>query len=258
MNKKIYFAADFHLGIKTVDQSVLEREKTVCAWLDMAAKDADEIFLLGDLFDFWFEYKRAIPRGHSRFLGKLAEIADSGIPIHIFTGNHDLWMFGYFQEEMGIPVYHSPIIREWNGKKFMLGHGDGLGPGDYGYKRLKKLFTNPLAQWLFAGLHPNLGIKLANYWSAKSRKKSVREEFLGSEKEWLIQYSEEQLKLNEDIDYFIFGHRHLPIVHRLSNKKSTYINVGDWLNHFTYAVFDGEKAKLEPFKKNTGVIIESE
>lgn len=249
MDKKIYFAADFHLGLGAAGMTAMEREKLICSWLDTIRLDAQEIYLLGDLFDFWFEYKRVVPKGHTRFLGKLADMVDSGIPVQVFTGNHDLWMFGYFQEELGIPVHHKPVIREWNGKKFMLGHGDGLGPGDYGYKKLKKVFTNRAAQWLFARIHPNMGIYLANYWSSQSRKVSMREDFLGPEKEWLIQYCEQQLKAHPDTDYFIFGHRHLPIYHPLSNQKSVYINVGDWLNHFTYAVFDGEETRVLEYRQ---------
>lgn len=248
MKGKIYFAADFHLGLDTKKHTHAEREKLICSWLTTVSKDAAEIYLLGDLFDFWFEYKRVIPKGHTRFLGKLAEIVDSGIPITVFTGNHDLWMFGYFEEELGIPVYSYPVIRQWNNKKFMMGHGDGLGPGDRGYKKLKKVFAHPVPQWLFACLHPNFGIALANYWSAKSRKSSTREAFLGDEKEWLIQYCEEILSDDPAIDYFIFGHRHLPISHLLSNRKSYYFNTGDWINHFSYIEFDGGRVELKYFE----------
>jgi UDP-2,3-diacylglucosamine hydrolase len=249
MKGKIYFASDFHLGLDTERFSSRERERMVCNWLDKVAVDASEIFLVGDLFDFWFEYRTVIPMGHTRFLGKLAEIADSGVRVSVFSGNHDMWMFGYFQEEMGISVYHKPITREWNGRQFFIGHGDGLGPGDKGYKRLKKVFRNPLCQWLFAALHPNLGIPLANYWSGKSRKTSKREEFLGPENEWLIQYCESKLEHYPEINYFIFGHRHLPIRHQLSKQESVYINLGDWLNHFTYAVFDGEETALLNYRE---------
>jgi UDP-2,3-diacylglucosamine hydrolase len=160
MNKKIYFAADFHLGINSSNHTAAEREKIICSWLDHIQKDAKEIYLLGDLFDFWFEYKKVVPKGHTRFFGKLVSIADSGIPIHVFTGNHDLWMFGYFEKELGIPVYHSPIQKEWNGIKFMLGHGDGLGPGDYGYKKAEKGIYQPLSNLAFCPYSPKHWYKI--------------------------------------------------------------------------------------------------
>ncbi len=248
MDGKIYFAADFHLGLDGPDFTSRQREIIICNWLSEISKDAREIFLLGDLFDFWFEYNKVVPKGHTRFLGKLAELSDAGIPITIFTGNHDLWMFGYFEEELGIPVKKKPIFRSWNNKKFLLGHGDGLGPGDYSYKRLKKIFTNPLCQWMFARIHPNFGIRMANFWSAQSRKKSERPEFLGKEKEWLIHYCENQLKEKPEMDYFIFGHRHLPIKQLLSNGKSYYFNTGEWIGQFSYLEFDGQAVRLKFYK----------
>lgn len=245
--KKIYFASDFHLGLKTKNHSAKEREVLVCKWLDQISDSAVEILLVGDLFDFWFEYPSVIPKGYTRFLGRLAEISDSGIPVSIFTGNHDLWMFGYFENELGVKVFHRPQTFEWYGKKFLVGHGDGLGPGDKGYKRVKKVFTNRYCQWLFSWLHPNIGIWLAHYWSGKSRESSARDRFLGPDSEWLIQYCERKLESRPELDYFIFGHRHLPIDHTLSNNKSRYINLGDWLKYFTYAEFDGKNLNLLQF-----------
>lgn len=255
MKGKIYFASDFHLGLDTPLHTNREREQLICQWLESIREDAAEIYLVGDLFDFWFEYKRVVPKGHVRFLGKLAELADSGIPITVFSGNHDIWMFGYLEDELGIPVHQSPIRKEWNQKQFLIGHGDGLGPGDRGYKRIKKIFRNPFCQWLFARIHPNAGIALANYWSGKSRATSAREQFLGEQNEWLIHYCERKIAHSPEIDYFVFGHRHLPIDYVLSNGRSRYINLGDWLKFFSYAVFDGERMKLEFFaNKNTGVV----
>lgn len=234
--EKVYFASDFHLGI----QNSKEREKKIISWLDKAAVDADKIYLLGDLFDYWFEYKFHVPKGYVRFLGKLAEIQDSGISIEIFTGNHDVWMFKYFPEEFGIPVHREVRLEEFGAKKIMLGHGDGLGPGDMGYKRLKKVFTNPVLQFLYRQLHPDLSWRIANFWSHKSRSQELKPPpFLGKEKEWLIQYCEYKLQSFSDIDFFVFGHRHLPIFYQLSNERSYYINIGDWLNHNTYGMFDG-------------------
>ena len=243
---KTYFASDFHLGVDAVESS-FDREKRICQWLDTVSQDADTIYLLGDLFDYWFEYNQAVPRGFVRFLGKLAEIRDKGIPIYAFTGNHDMWMFGYFEEELNIPVYRNPIIRDINNKKFFIGHGDGLGPGDHGYKFIKKVFSSGFSQWLFARIHPNTGMRIMKYFSGKSRDMTSVPEFLGEEKEWLIQYCKEQLQ-KMDIDYFVFGHRHLPIDFLLPNNTSRYINLGDWLVHYTYGVYDGEEFQLKSFK----------
>jgi UDP-2,3-diacylglucosamine hydrolase len=244
---KIYFMSDAHLGAPDYESSLL-REKKLVRWLDMAKADATEIFIVGDLFDFWFEYKRAVPRGFVRVLGKLAEIADSGIPITLFTGNHDMWIFDYLPKEIGLTLYREPITREWNGKKFYIGHGDGLGPGDHGYKFIKKVFASPFLQWCFARLHPNFGIWLANYFSRSSRAKTGSEDakFLGEQNEWLVQYIQEVLK-NEHFDCFIFGHRHLPLQLTVNN-SAEYVNLGDWLQYFTYATFDGQLVKLETFK----------
>ncbi|NIK90989.1 MULTISPECIES: UDP-2,3-diacylglucosamine diphosphatase [unclassified Mangrovimonas] len=244
--KKIYFASDNHLGAPTYKES-LPREKKFVAWLDEVKEDAAAIFLLGDLFDFWFEYKTVIPKGFTRTLGKLAEITDSGIPVFFFVGNHDLWMNGYFEEELNIPVYHKPQEFVFNNKVFLIGHGDGLGPGDKGYKRMKKVFTNPFCKWLFRWLHPDLGVKLATYLSVENKLISGEEDakFLGEDNEWLVQYCKRKLETNA-IDYFVFGHRHLPLEIDLGG-NSQYINLGDWIGYYTYGVFDGEKMTLEKY-----------
>jgi len=244
--KKVYFASDNHLGAPTREAS-LPREKKFVAWLDEVKKDAAAIFLLGDLFDFWMDYKRVVPKGFTRTLGKLAEISDSGIPIHYFVGNHDLWMNGYFEEELNIPVYHKPKEFTFNNKTFFIGHGDGLGPGDKGYKRMKKVFTNKLCRWLFRWLHPDLGVKMAQYLSIKNKLISGEEDakFLGEDKEWLVQYCKRKLEQRHR-DYFIFGHRHLPLEIDFEN-NSKYINLGDWIQYFTYAQFDGKSLKLNTF-----------
>jgi len=243
--KKIYFASDFHLGVPALEDS-LTREKRVVAWLESIRHDAEEIILLGDVFDFWFEYKHAVPKGYTRLLGKISEITDSGIPVHLFTGNHDMWIFDYLPKECGVILHREPIIREWNGKRFYIGHGDGLGPGDYGYKFIKKVFASPICQWLFARLHPNFGIGLANFFSKKSRASTGDKDriFLGEENEWLAIYARDILK-KEHFDYFVFGHRHLPLTIQL-NEQSTYVNIGDWLGHYTYGVFDGKEMKVVP------------
>jgi UDP-2,3-diacylglucosamine hydrolase len=251
--KKVYFASDFHLGIAG-RLSAKARERQIVRWLEQIRSDAAAIFLVGDLFEFWFEYKRAVPRGYIRFLGKLAELRDAGIPIYVFTGNHDMWLFDYFPEELGIPIIREPIRLQMNDKQFMIGHGDGLGPGDHGYKRLKKIFANPVCQWLFARIHPNLGIGLAWFWSGKSRAAQREvEQFLGPEKEWLIQYCERKLP-TQPADYFVFGHRHLPIDYTLSNGRSRYLNLGEWINFNSYAIFDGEQLELRFFENEAGKV----
>ncbi len=244
----IYFASDFHLGIPDKETSV-ERERLIVRWLEEVKQDARAIFLLGDIFDFWFEYSSVVPKGYVRLLGKLAELRDLGIPIHCFTGNHDLWMFGYFENELDIPVYRSPMLMEAEGKRFLLGHGDGIGPGDLGYKFIKKVFANKISQWLFAFVHPNLGIGIANFWSRRSRLANGQrtKEFLGEDKEWLILYCKDILK-KEKIDYFIFGHRHLPIDHQINGSK--YVNLGDWITYNSYAVFDGQELELKYYQKS--------
>lgn len=242
--KKVYFASDNHLGAPTAKESRVREQKFV-AWLSHIQSDAAALFLMGDLFDFWFEYKTVVPKGFTRTLGKLAELADAGIAIHYFVGNHDLWMNGYFEEELQIPVYHKPQYFSIGNTSFFLGHGDGLGPGDKGYKRMKKVFTNSVAQWFFRWLHPDLGVRLAQYLSVNNRIISGEDDakFLGEDKEWLVQYANRKLE-TQHYDYFIFGHRHLPLEISL-NEKSKYINLGDWIEYYTYAVFDGNQLTLE-------------
>lgn len=252
--KKIYFLSDFHLGAPNHAKS-LEREKLLVQFLDEIKDDAGEIFLVGDMFDFWYEYKKVVPKGYVRLLGKLAELSDAGVQLHFFVGNHDMWMKEYFQQELNMPVYYEPKEFERNGKKFLIGHGDGLGPGDHGYKRLKKIFRNPACQWLFGILPPVIGVGLANYLSRRSRAQtgSSEETFLGEDKEWLIIYCKEVLQ-KENFDFFVFGHRHLAIDYRLS-KDSRYINLGDWIRYFTYAVFEGEKMELKSYTGQENKII---
>jgi UDP-2,3-diacylglucosamine hydrolase len=251
---KIYFLSDFHLGAPD-HQSSLERERLIVQFLDEIKNDAAEIFFVGDMFDFWYEYRKVVPKGYVRLLGKLGELADRKIPMHFFAGNHDMWMRGYFQKEFNMPVYFGPMEFERNGKKFLIAHGDGLGPGDHGYKRLKKLFRNPVSKWLFGILPPVVGMGLAHYLSRRSRAHTgiSEETFLGEDKEWLIIYSKEILT-KKNIDFFVFGHRHLPVDYRL-NDKARYINLGDWISYFTYALFDGEGLVLRSYKGNDNKII---
>lgn len=243
---KIYFASDFHLGISNYELS-REREATIVRWLDSIKEDAAELFLVGDVFDFWFEYKRAVPKGFIRFLGKLAELSDLGVKITMFKGNHDMWMFGYLTKEFGVEIISDELIIERNGKKLYIHHGDGLGSGDAKYKFLKKFFRSNFCQWLFARLHPNLGIGIALAWSYRSRLSQQHAEvFKGEQEEWLANYSRDILR-NEHFDYFIFGHRHLPLDLKL-NENSRYINLGEWLNFNSYAVMEDGEIYLKYFE----------
>lgn len=247
--QKIYFASDQHFGAPNNEKS-FEREKIFLAWLNQIDKDVTTLFLLGDLFDFWFEYKTVVPKGFVRILGKLAELADRGIPIYFFVGNHDLWMADYFEKELNIPVFHEPKEFTFNNKTFFIGHGDGKGPGDIGYKRMKKVFVHPISKWLFRWLHPDIGVRIAQNLSIKNKLISGKEDvrFLGEENEWLVQYSKRKLE-KKHFDYFVFGHRHLPLEISL-NENSTYFNLGDWIVYFTYGVFDGEKFELKKFESD--------
>jgi UDP-2,3-diacylglucosamine hydrolase len=244
--KKIFFLSDLHLGMHPAEES-FEREIKVVKWLDQIYREASEIYLLGDIFDYWFEYKKVVPRGFTRFLGKIAEITDAGVTVHLFTGNHDVWVFDYLPEEVGVEVHRKPITREYGDRKFLIAHGDGLGPNQTGYKMLKGMFTSKLLQWLFARLHPNFATGLAHRWSKKSRSdKGVFTEWLGEDKEYLYIYAQEKLK-QEHFDYFVFGHRHIPLVLNL-NEKSKMFYLGDWIENFTYAVFDGKKFELKKYE----------
>jgi UDP-2,3-diacylglucosamine hydrolase len=245
--KSIYFNSDSHLGAPTSKAS-LPREKLLVKWLDEVKTDAQAIFLLGDLFDFWFEYKTVVPKGFVRILGKLAELRDSGIPIYFFVGNHDLWMDGYFEDELDIPVFHEPQVFQINDKRFLIGHGDGLGPEDKGYKRMKKVFTNPFCKWLFRWLHPDLGVRLAQHLSVKNKLISGEDDakFLGEDKEWLVRYAKRKLE-KDHYDYFVFGHRHLPLEIELK-PNSKYVNLGDWIKYYTFAIFDGKTLDLKTFE----------
>lgn len=242
----IYFASDFHLGVPDHSAS-RAREDRIVRWLDSIKSTAAEIYLMGDVFDFWFEYATVVPKGYIRLLGKLAELSDSGIRIVMFKGNHDMWMFDYFNKELGIEIVPDELIIERNGKTFFLHHGDGLGPGDPGYKFLKSFFRSKFCQWLFARIHPNLGIGIAKKWSSKSRLVNDRkEEFKNEEQEWLVTYSRQMLN-NRNFDFLIFGHRHLPLDIPVSD-QSRYINLGEWINYNSYAVFDGESLELKYFE----------
>ena len=246
-NKKIYFASDQHFGSPSLKLSK-EREIHFLKWLDKIQKDAFSLFLLGDLFDFWFEYNKVVPKGFVRVLGKLANFTDNGISVHFFVGNHDLWMKDYFETELNISVHFNPKDFVFNNKKFFLGHGDGLGSKDTGYKLMKKIFTNKLAQRAFRILHPDLGIRMGQYFSLRNKKNSSKKDstLIGDDNKSLSFYISEKLK-QEHFDFFIFGHLHKPLEINL-NSKSKYINLGDWISHFTYGSFDGTKLELKKWE----------
>jgi UDP-2,3-diacylglucosamine hydrolase len=248
--KKIYFSSDNHLGAPNHKNSLV-REKRFIRWLDSIKEDASAIFLLGDLFDFWFEYKKVVPKGFVRILGKLAEISDAGIPLYFFAGNHDMWMDGYFENELNIQVFDKPKKFIINKKHFLIGHGDGLGPGDKGFKRMKKVFKNSFSKFLFRWIHPDIGVRFAQYLSTKNKLLSGTDdiEYKGEENEWLVQYCK-KIILKEKFEFFIFGHRHLPLDINIS-QSSRYINLGDWISYFSYAVFDGIDLELKFHKDKT-------
>ncbi|NJK94168.1 MAG: UDP-2,3-diacylglucosamine diphosphatase [Bacteroidales bacterium] len=253
----MYFASDVHLGLYPREKSEI-REKHFVQWLSEIKDSAEAIYLVGDIFDFWYEYRKVVPRGFVRFLGKLAELTDSGIAVHYFAGNHDIWVNDYLPKETGVILHHDPFFTNIRGKNFLIAHGDGLGPGDHSYKILRKIFTNPLMQFLFSKIHPNMAFDFGHWWSRQSRySKGLFEEFLGTDKEYLILYAKEILK-QQPIDYFIFGHRHIPMDIKIDNAQ--LINLGEWIYAYTYAEFDGEKPVLKSFNKdfNTSHIIRSE
>jgi UDP-2,3-diacylglucosamine hydrolase len=251
--KQVLFLSDFHLGIPNYEKS-LAREQKICNLLDLYKDKVSDIYFVGDVFDFWFEYKTVVPKGYYRFFGKLAELTDNGIQIHFFKGNHDMWMRDFFKKEFKAKIYSDPVSISISNKKFLIGHGDGLGPGDYKYKALKKFFASSVCQFLYRWIHPDIGMTIASFFSQKSRysQNQCVETYHGHDREWLYLFAKEKTK-SENIDYFVFGHRHLPIYTAIESTSAKYINLGDWLNFDTYAVFDGNELSLYQYgsdKKN--------
>ena len=243
---KIYFISDIHLGAPALRNNY-EREILFAQWLDEIKTDVAELYLMGDIFDFWWDYKKVVPRGFTRILGRIVDLTDRGIPVYFFPGNHDLWVFDYFQEELGVIVHKKEIVKEIGGKKFFLAHGDGLDAEDKGYLLLKKIFTNKSLQWLFSRLHPNFALHIAHKWSKSSRlaKMNIDEEFEVN-MDGIFKFAENFLE-QENIDYFIFGHRHQMIESSIG-KNSRFVFLGDWIKNFSYGVFDGEKFELRKYK----------
>lgn len=249
----IYFVTDSHLGIPTLEDSQ-RREKMLIEFLDSIKESCEELFLMGDLFDFWYEYKTVIPRGHVRLLGKLADFIDSGIPVHLFAGNHDLWTFSYLQEEIGVQVHREPVVMMLKGKKFFMVHGDGRGEGDNGYKFLKSVFENRFLQWCFRHVHPDFGIRVALKWSHNHRVKKLKKESEGNfykdvENTRLYKYAKAEYEKDPTIDFFVFGHQHKPMQYKTGEHAVTTV-VGNWIWDYTYAVFDGEEMELRHFDRN--------
>ena len=244
--KSIYFSSDNHLGAPNYSDS-LTREKLFISWLEKIKTDAQVIFLLGDLFDFWFEYYKSVPKGFTRVLGKLAELSDSGIKIYFFVGNHDYWTRDYFQKEIGMEVLKKPTEFKINNKLFFIGHGDGLGPGDFKYKFLKRIFRNPLFIFLFRINYPWFGIPLGNFFSRKNKILSGNNiKFKSKENEILYHFCKKKLNVKH-YDFFVFGHRHLPLKIELGN-NSYYFNTGDWINHYSFLHFKDDSLELKYFK----------
>lgn len=243
--KKVYFVSDVHLGAPILKNN-REREIRLVQWLEHIRPDCATLFLLGDIFDFWFEYKRAVPKGSVRFLAKICEFTDQGIPVHFFTGNHDIWAFDYLHNECGVTLHTHNQRININGKQFLIGHGDALNPKDKGYLFLYHIFHNPILQYGFRWIHPDLGILLAHKWSSHSRLENGHIEadsFRGEEKEEIVRFCRNTLQ-QQHFDFFIFGHRHLPVDLPLTN-NSRYINTGDWITYYSFATFDGKTMKLE-------------
>ncbi len=242
---KIFFASDFHLGL-TAGTDPLERERRVVRWLDMAAPEASGIYLLGDVFDFWWEYRLVVPRGFTRFLGKLSSLTDAGIPVHFFTGNHDMWTSDYLSGECGLTVHREPLTTKFDGHTFHLAHGEGLGSRNIGYHFLLKIFRNKPLRTLYSAMHPALGVGFGRRWSLSSRLgKGIHLDFMGDKNEDLLRYSREVLA-GQKIDHFIFGHRHLPLTYIMKEGPAVTF-LGDWISNGSYAVWDGNELKLLEF-----------
>ena len=243
---KVYFLADAHLGSKSHADSV-ETERKLCRWLDEVKGDAAVIFLMGDIFDYWYEYRYVVPKGFTRLLGKLGELTDAGVEIHFFAGNHDLWLTDYLTVECGLILHHEPLITMIGDKKFFLAHGDGLGDESRSFHLLRKLFHNQFLRKCFSAVHPRWTIPLAYSWSNSSRASGGVVPYLGEEREYLVRFAKSKLQEIPDINYFVFGHRHilldLPIA-----QNSRVIMLGDWITLFSYAEFDGENMQLKQWE----------
>ena len=240
--------SDAHLGSVSHDSSI-DVERKLCRWFDAVKHDAKEIYLLGDIFDYWFEYKNVVPRGFTRVLGKFSELTDVGIPIYFFIGNHDIWLTDYLSTECGLIVKRKPVVKNIDGKVFFLAHGDGLGDESWGFRFVRKIYHNKFLRFLYAAIHPRWTMAFASKWSNYSRMSAEIAPFMGEEKEHLIQFAKEELKRSPEINYFIFGHRHIMLNHPLKDNSNIVI-LGDWMSYFSYAVFDSKTVELKQFEKD--------
>ncbi len=246
--KNVYFLSDAHLGSRAI-KSGRTHERRLVNFLDSIKHKASAIYLLGDMFDFWWEYKTVVPRGYTRFLGKLSELTDMGVDVHFFIGNHDVWCYTYLQEECGVILHKEPLTTEIYGKEFYLAHGDGLGDPNKTFKFLRGAFHDPTLQKMFANLHPRWALEMGLRWAKRSRLKHEQEgepQYLGEDKEYLILYSKEYLKDHPNINFFMYGHRHI-LVDLMLSRTCRLMILGDWINYFSYAVFDGENIFLEQY-----------
>ena len=239
--KPIYFISDAHLGSWAIEHGRMQ-ERRLVRFLDSIKEKAAAVYLLGDMFDFWFEYRYAVPKGYTRFLGKLSELTDMGVEVHYFIGNHDIWTFGYLEKECGVILHKKPITTEIYGKIFFLAHGDGLGDPNPKFRFIKSVFHSPLCQRAFASLHPRWGIWFGQTWAKHSRlKRQGGEEppYMGDDKEYLVLYTKRYIQYHSNVDYFIYGHRHIEVDLQLT-RKARLLVLGDWITQFSYVVFDGE------------------
>lgn len=253
--KNVYFLSDAHLGSRAIEHRRTQERKLV-RFLDDIKDKASAIYLLGDIFDFWYEYKEVVPKGYTRFLGKISEITDMGVEVHFFIGNHDIWCDDYLEKECGVIMHRSPFTVDMNGKVFYLAHGDGLGDPSKSFRILRKMFHSKFLRKCFSSLHPRWGVDFGLNWAKHSREKRVNgkdPEFMGEKNEFLVRFSKEYLEKHPDINFFIFGHRHIMLDLMLSRTTRTII-LGDWINYFSYAVFDGEHLFLEQYFEGDTVL----
>ncbi len=268
--KNIYFISDAHLGSLALKHNRTQ-ERRLVNFLDQIKDKAEAVYMLGDMFDFWFEYKSVVPRGFTRFLGKLSELTDNGVEVHFFTGNHDMWTLDYLSSECGVIIHREPTTIELNGKVFYLAHGDGLDYRDRNWKtRLLFAFFHSKTMRKLASLwHPDIFIPFGRNWAKHSRMKRIKSDvpqfdgevknlvgyesfdfeeapYMGEDKEGLVLYAKHYLQSHPTINYFLFGHRHIDLDLML-NKDSRLVILGEWMSLFTYAEWDGEHLSVENF-----------
>lgn len=252
--KNIYFLSDAHLGSLAIEHRRMQ-ERRLVRFLDDIKEKASAIYLLGDMFDFWYEYKYVVPRGYTRFLGKLSELTDMGVEVHYFTGNHDIWAYDYLARECGVTLHTKPLTTEIYDKVFFIAHGDGLGDGDKKFKLIRGIFHNRLCQRLFSAVHPRWGMWFGLQWAKHSRLKRKEGEppYMGDDKEQLVLFTKDYMKGHADVDYYIYGHRHIELDLQLTKRVRMMI-IGDWISHFTYVVFDGVHLFLSEYVEGESIL----